>query len=229
MTPQDRSPRPDHRRGRPPQARRHRQRDAVDAAAQLVLADRQGRARRLREPVHARRHNARAVLLDPDPSRDADPGGRARSSRPIRSTRMREGDIYILNDPYTGGTHLPDIAVDQPVFHRGQVDRAQRRHDASPGRRRHVGGLGADQRHRDLPGGPAHPAAEAARGRCLQRHAGRDAAPERAHPRHGDGRPQRPGRRVHDRRRAGSPSSPSATATTSWPRSSTSCCRARRR
>jgi len=34
---------------------------------------------------------------------------------------MRDGDIYILNDPYTGGTHLPDIAVITPVFHRGQV------------------------------------------------------------------------------------------------------------
>src|SRR5205814_10153617 len=34
---------------------------------------------------------------------------------------MREGDIYILNDPYTGGTHLPDIAVITPVFHRGTV------------------------------------------------------------------------------------------------------------
>ena len=34
---------------------------------------------------------------------------------------MREGDTFILNDPYTGGTHLPDIAVITPVFHRGQV------------------------------------------------------------------------------------------------------------
>jgi N-methylhydantoinase B len=29
---------------------------------------------------------------------------------------MRDGDTYILNDPYCGGTHLPDIAVVQPVF-----------------------------------------------------------------------------------------------------------------
>jgi N-methylhydantoinase B/oxoprolinase/acetone carboxylase alpha subunit len=34
---------------------------------------------------------------------------------------MRDGDIYILNDPYTGGTHLPDIAVIMPVFHRDKV------------------------------------------------------------------------------------------------------------
>ncbi|MBX3664861.1 MAG: hydantoinase B/oxoprolinase family protein [Burkholderiales bacterium] len=34
---------------------------------------------------------------------------------------MREGDAYILNDPYCGGTHLPDIAVMTPVFHHGRV------------------------------------------------------------------------------------------------------------
>jgi len=27
-----------------------------------------------------------------------------------------DGDIYIVNDPYSGGTHLPDIAVATPVF-----------------------------------------------------------------------------------------------------------------
>ncbi len=34
---------------------------------------------------------------------------------------MTEGDAYILNDPYLGGTHLPDIAVIMPVFHRGKA------------------------------------------------------------------------------------------------------------
>ena len=33
---------------------------------------------------------------------------------------MRQGDIYIMNDPYLGGTHLPDIAIIMPVFHRGR-------------------------------------------------------------------------------------------------------------
>jgi N-methylhydantoinase B len=33
---------------------------------------------------------------------------------------MREGDIYCMNDPYLGGTHLPDIAVVMPVMHRGR-------------------------------------------------------------------------------------------------------------
>src|SRR5687767_6175572 len=34
---------------------------------------------------------------------------------------MREGDAFILNDPYCGGTHLPDIAIMTPVFHEGRV------------------------------------------------------------------------------------------------------------
>ena len=34
---------------------------------------------------------------------------------------MKAGDIFLLNDPYAGGTHLPDIAVVMPVFHRDRV------------------------------------------------------------------------------------------------------------
>jgi N-methylhydantoinase B len=30
---------------------------------------------------------------------------------------MRAGDVYIINDPYRGGSHLPDIAVFRPIFH----------------------------------------------------------------------------------------------------------------
>ncbi len=30
--------------------------------------------------------------------------------------RMQPGDVYVLNDPYHGGTHLPDITVITPVF-----------------------------------------------------------------------------------------------------------------
>ncbi|MGO9081195.1 MAG: hydantoinase B/oxoprolinase family protein [Streptosporangiaceae bacterium] len=29
---------------------------------------------------------------------------------------MRPGDVYVLNDPYHGGTHLPDVTVVTPVF-----------------------------------------------------------------------------------------------------------------
>ena len=30
--------------------------------------------------------------------------------------RMQRGDVYVLNDPYNGGTHLPDVTVVTPVF-----------------------------------------------------------------------------------------------------------------
>ena len=33
-----------------------------------------------------------------------------------RAGRMRPGDVYAVNDPYHGGTHLPDITVITPVF-----------------------------------------------------------------------------------------------------------------
>lgn len=33
---------------------------------------------------------------------------------------MQEGDVYCMNDPYLGGTHLPDIALVQPIFSNGR-------------------------------------------------------------------------------------------------------------
>ncbi len=34
----------------------------------------------------------------------------------LRRREMRPGDVYMLNAPYNGGTHLPDITVVTPVF-----------------------------------------------------------------------------------------------------------------
>ncbi|MFJ7076364.1 hydantoinase B/oxoprolinase family protein [Streptomyces sp. NPDC098781] len=36
-----------------------------------------------------------------------------------RGPRMRPGDTYAVNDPYHGGTHLPDVTVITPVFDAG--------------------------------------------------------------------------------------------------------------
>ena len=33
--------------------------------------------------------------------------------------KMREGDVFCLNDPYEGGMHLPDLFVIKPIFHQG--------------------------------------------------------------------------------------------------------------
>ena len=36
--------------------------------------------------------------------------------------KMRPGDVYVLNDPYHGGTHLPDVTVVTPVFEQSPAD-----------------------------------------------------------------------------------------------------------
>src|SRR5439155_14713369 len=30
--------------------------------------------------------------------------------------KMKPGDVYVLNDPYNGGTHLPDVTVITPLY-----------------------------------------------------------------------------------------------------------------
>jgi len=39
-----------------------------------------------------------------------------------RNTRMRPGDAYAVNDPFHGGTHLPDVTVVTPVFLDGSLE-----------------------------------------------------------------------------------------------------------
>jgi N-methylhydantoinase B len=34
---------------------------------------------------------------------------------------FKDGDVIIANDPYSGASHMPDVIVVMPVFHRGQV------------------------------------------------------------------------------------------------------------
>ena len=34
---------------------------------------------------------------------------------------MSEGDLFILNDPYFGGSHLPDITIIRPIFYEGRL------------------------------------------------------------------------------------------------------------
>ena len=53
--------------------------------------------------------------------------------------RMRPGDVYVLNDPYHGGTHLPDITVVTPVF--DGADREILFYVASRGHHAEVGGI----------------------------------------------------------------------------------------
>ncbi len=53
--------------------------------------------------------------------------------------QMQPGDVYALNDPYHGGTHLPDITVVTPVF--DADDRAILFYVASRGHHADVGGV----------------------------------------------------------------------------------------
>ncbi|MFD2686298.1 hydantoinase B/oxoprolinase family protein [Streptomyces phyllanthi] len=56
-----------------------------------------------------------------------------------RGDRMRKGDTYAVNDPYHGGTHLPDVTVITPVF-----DTEGERilfHVASRGHHAEIGGI----------------------------------------------------------------------------------------
>ena len=102
-------------------ARRGRERDAGERDSQLVLVD----------------HLRRARLLVRAGGRRRTPG-RTGSSTTIRSISSRcptrpseilkrfggdihEGDIFLHNDPYTGGTHLNDVLMLYPVFHDGKL------------------------------------------------------------------------------------------------------------
>jgi 5-oxoprolinase (ATP-hydrolysing) len=53
--------------------------------------------------------------------------------------RMQPGDVYMLNDPYHGGTHLPDITVVTPVF--GGAGREILFFVASRGHHAEIGGI----------------------------------------------------------------------------------------
>ncbi|MER8016235.1 hydantoinase B/oxoprolinase family protein [Streptomyces griseoluteus] len=58
-----------------------------------------------------------------------------------RGARMRPGDSYAVNDPYHGGTHLPDVTVITPVFGGGPGDPEILFHVASRGHHAEIGGI----------------------------------------------------------------------------------------
>ncbi|MBV1945096.1 hydantoinase B/oxoprolinase family protein [Streptomyces sp. BV129] len=58
-----------------------------------------------------------------------------------RGADMRPGDSYAVNDPYHGGTHLPDVTVITPVFGGGPGDPEILFHVASRGHHAEIGGI----------------------------------------------------------------------------------------
>ena len=79
--------------------------EGLDASAGLFTADGQTLAQACAIPIHL------ATLIP--------------VLRKIIETfppdRMHPDDTFLLNDPYTGGTHLPDIALVQPIMHQGRL------------------------------------------------------------------------------------------------------------
>ncbi|GIX47361.1 MAG: N-methylhydantoinase A [Candidatus Tectimicrobiota bacterium] len=45
----------------------------------------------------------------------------AQAVREAFGEEIAEGDLFALNDPYFGGSHLPDITVIAPIFHDGEL------------------------------------------------------------------------------------------------------------
>ena len=61
--------------------------------------------------------------------------------------KVRPGNVYAINAPYNGGTHLPDITVCTPVFRRRQDFLLGRLARAPCRRRRHFAGLDVAECH----------------------------------------------------------------------------------
>ncbi|HEY5194462.1 MAG TPA: hydantoinase B/oxoprolinase family protein [Solirubrobacteraceae bacterium] len=77
--------------------------------------------------------------------------------RAVLEREHREGVSWVLNDPFEGGTHLPDITVVTPVFAGALIGfAASRAHHADVGGRV-VGSMPADSRTLDEEGVVIHP------------------------------------------------------------------------
>jgi 5-oxoprolinase (ATP-hydrolysing) len=57
-----------------------------------------------------------------------------------RNPAMHQGDVYVLNDPYHGGTHLPDVTVVTPVYLEAS-DKKPSFYVASRGHHADIGGI----------------------------------------------------------------------------------------
>lgn len=99
--------------------------------------------------------NADGALVANAPHIPVHLGSMGASVRCVKSqagTNLRPGDAWLINDPYSGGTHLPDLTVVMPVFfdEAGTIGAfvAARAHHADIGGRT-PGSMPADSRHID--------------------------------------------------------------------------------
>ena len=82
-----------------------------------LLVEHQGAPRLLGRAVRRRRPDGRPGRAHPGPPRRDARGGRRRDASATRSP----GDVFVLNDPYRGGTHLPDITLVSPLALDGEI------------------------------------------------------------------------------------------------------------
>ena len=71
--------------------------------------------------------------------------------------RMEPGDMFVMNDPFDGGMHTPDIYVVKPVFAAAWAHRLRRHRRAPRRRRRPAARHERVRQHRHLPGGAPPP------------------------------------------------------------------------
>lgn len=79
-------------------------REGLDASASLFTVSGESLAQALAIPIHL------GTLIP----------AMQRIITEFPPSQMQEGDVYIMNDPYLGGTHLPDFALVIPIFGDGE-------------------------------------------------------------------------------------------------------------
>jgi 5-oxoprolinase (ATP-hydrolysing) len=79
--------------------------------------------------------DASGALIANAPHMPVHLGSMSESIRTViaRNPRLEPGEVYVLNDPYRGGTHLPDITVVTPVFLDTEAARGDAPGSAAPG------------------------------------------------------------------------------------------------
>ena len=66
-------------------------------------------------------------------------GASVQAVRDVHGPDMREGDAYVVNAPYAGGTHLPDVTLVLPIFMEGED--SPRFYTAARGHHADIGGI----------------------------------------------------------------------------------------
>ena len=92
---------------------RHRHADGDHAPQHVDEREREGAARLQLRDLHARGRPGRQRAAHSRAPRRDGPDGEADHRR---QPAMQPGDVFVTNDPYRGGSHLPDVTVVTPVF-----------------------------------------------------------------------------------------------------------------